>query len=67
MQKSPLSTNPFALMMEPEAVLEALEQVQRLGRVKGRIYRPLDKSGDAEASDEPRGFERRPRSLGLHD
>jgi|SoimicmetaTmtHPB_FD_contig_31_905035_length_289_multi_2_in_0_out_0_1 hypothetical protein len=34
--------NPFALMMDPEAVFAALARSDRLGRLKGRICRPLD-------------------------
>lgn len=36
------STNPFALMMDPEAIFRALESSERLGRLKSRICRPLD-------------------------
>jgi hypothetical protein len=36
------STNPFALMMEPEAIFRALESSERLNRLKSRICRPLD-------------------------
>ena len=35
--------NPFALMMDPESVFRALEASERLGRLTGRICRPLDK------------------------
>ena len=59
MQKSPLASNPFALMMNPEAVLEALEAAQSQWRVKGKIYRPLDKPNDLSAPQEARTFDRR--------
>jgi hypothetical protein len=45
MQKSKsksLQSNPFALMMSPDAVFAALERTDRVSRVPGRIYRPLD-------------------------
>lgn len=35
--------NPFALMMDPQAVLDAVERSERLGRLERRICRPLDK------------------------
>ena len=35
--------NPFALMMDPEAVFQAMERSERLGRLQSRICRPLDK------------------------
>ena len=43
MDKSPLASNPFALMMHPDAVLQAMEHSDRLGRLQRRICRPLDK------------------------
>lgn len=39
----PIESNPFALMMNPEAVLAAVAGSDRLGRLKSRICRPLDK------------------------
>jgi hypothetical protein len=35
--------NPFALMMDPDAVLSAMEGSDRLQRLQRRICRPLDK------------------------
>jgi hypothetical protein len=35
-------SNPFALMMDPDAVFAALANSDRLGRLKSRICRPLD-------------------------
>ena len=35
--------NPFELMMNPQAVLQAIENSQRLEGLQRRIYRPLDK------------------------
>jgi hypothetical protein len=50
------ASNPFALMMNPEAVFEALSRSDRLGRLKSRVCRPLDKPliahADAEAEDQ---------------
>jgi len=43
MDKSLLASNPFALMMHPDDVLEAMERSDRLGRLQSRICKPLDK------------------------
>ncbi len=41
----PLTTpaNPFALMIDPQAVFERIERSERLDRLQRRICRPLDK------------------------
>ena len=49
--------NPFALMMDPDAVLRALEASDRLGRLKSRICRPLDKPLIARSADEVSAFD----------
>ena len=43
MQKQSLYANPFALMMDPQAVLEAMERSERLNRLQSRVCRLLDK------------------------
>jgi hypothetical protein len=43
MLPSRTASNPFALLMEPDAVLQAIERSDRLGRLQSRICRPLDK------------------------
>lgn len=43
MQTTDLLANPFALMMNPAEVFQALERSDRLERLQRRIYRPLDK------------------------
>lgn len=35
--------NPFALMMDPQAVFEAMARSERLNRLQSRVCRPLDK------------------------
>lgn len=46
-----LTDNPFALMMDPAAVLRAVEQSQRTTTRRRRICRPLDKAhGEAGAA-----------------
>ena len=61
MQSLPAEFNPFALMLDPQAVLARIESSERLERLQRRICRPLDKilsdvavadRGDAEASSE---------------
>ncbi|MFL6661823.1 MAG: hypothetical protein ACJ8G7_06560 [Rhizobacter sp.] len=57
MDKLPLTSNPFALMMHPEDVIQAMERSERLGRLQRRICKPLDKPviprtpGDNTAQD----------------
>lgn len=41
--KSPLASNPFALMMHPDDVFQAMQRSDRLGRLQRRICKPLDK------------------------
>ena len=59
-----IASNPFALMMDPEAVFQAMAQSDRLARLSSRICRPLDKPvvpkvdaaairADAEVDREP--------------
>lgn len=38
-----VTANPFALMVNPEVVLQAVERSERLARLSSRICRPLDK------------------------
>ena len=47
----PLTANPFALMMDPAAVLRAVEQSQRLLNLRRRICRPLDKQAGQPGSE----------------
>ena len=35
--------NPFALLMDPQAIFKAIENSERLERLHSRICRPLDK------------------------
>ena len=43
MLRSQLVSNPFSLLMNPQAVLDAMEKSERLGQLASRICRPLDK------------------------
>lgn len=43
MSQVSLANNPFALMMHPEDVLQAVERSNHLGGLQRRICRPLDR------------------------
>lgn len=43
--------NPFALLLDPEAVVAEMERSERLNRLSSRICRPLDRPHPASASD----------------
>jgi hypothetical protein len=51
-------SDPFAMLIHPEAVLSAIEQSGRLGALASRICRPLDKPLiPKRQDDEPHSFE----------
>lgn len=52
-----IEPNPFALMMEPEAIFAAMASSDRLARLKSRICRPLDKPLLAQGDDESAAFD----------
>jgi hypothetical protein len=43
MPESQIVPNPFELMMNPQAVLQAIEGSVRLEGLERRVYRPLDR------------------------
>lgn len=52
------TTNPFALMLDPQGVFAQIEHSERLERLSRRVCRPLDKpvlgqsaDGEADAAD----------------
>jgi hypothetical protein len=53
METAQIESNPFALMVDPEAVLAAVARSERLATLKSRICRPLDKPVIARTDDEP--------------
>lgn len=67
MDASILAANPFGLLIDPQAVIDAMEKSTRLGSLNRRICRPLDRlapgspgaeaapQGDAAADDGERG------------
>jgi hypothetical protein len=48
------AANPFAMLLDPQAVLAQVAHSERLSRLQSRICRPLDKPllAGADASDE---------------
>jgi hypothetical protein len=60
-QSTSLERNPFALLVDPQAVLAAVEKSERLGRLNRHLCRPLDRplpgvaapegAGDGESGD----------------
>ncbi|MCB2020974.1 MAG: hypothetical protein M9915_04170 [Rhizobacter sp.] len=58
MQETTPVANPFALMMNPEAVLQALARSDRLERLQRRICRPLDKPVIAKAEPDAEEFDK---------
>lgn len=57
-------TDPFAMMMNPQAVLMAIASSQRLRELQGTVHRPLDKPllprAGAEAGDFDHGIDLEP-------
>jgi hypothetical protein len=53
MQAALEEVNPFALMLDPEAVVQAMERCESLNQLKRRICRPLDLDRDDEDSERP--------------
>ena len=43
MQSQSHTANPFAFMMDPSAVIYAMEHSERLGQLRSRVCRPLDR------------------------
>ena len=60
--------NPFALLLNPAAVVAEMERSERLNRLSSRICRPLDKphpatAGGESPASEPDSAERRTRRV----
>lgn len=49
MTQPAIERNPFALLIDPQAVLAAVEKSERLGRLNRHLCRPLDRVGPATA------------------
>lgn len=55
MQPLPRNVNPFALMIDPQAVIAQIEASDRLERLQRRVCRPLDKpllGGQVDSDDD---------------
>ena len=52
MQTLPRHINPFALMLDPQAVIAQIERSERLEHLQRRICRPLDKPLLGELADD---------------
>ena len=52
MQSAHPVANPFALLLNPAAVVAEMERSERLNRLSSRICRPLDKSHPADKSQD---------------
>lgn len=52
MQPLPRDVNPFALMLDPQAVIAQIERSERLECLQRRVCRPLDKPLLGNAGDE---------------
>lgn len=63
MQALPRDVNPFALLLDPQAVLAQIVHSERLERLQRRVCRPLDKpmlgalAEDGEEPTEPAGVD----------
>lgn len=55
--KAQLVSNPFALMMDPQAVLAAMERSDRLQLLQRHVCRPLDKPVLARCGQEADDFD----------
>lgn len=55
--KSQAISDPFALMMNPQAVLMAVALSERLQSLESRICRPLDKPLLSRQGDEAEAFD----------
>lgn len=52
------AANPFAMMLDPERVVRAVEHSERLNRLHSRVYRPLDKPLIPKALADTADFDR---------
>ena len=53
MEQQHLIANPFALLLDPEAVHAALQQSTALHRLKSRVWRPLDRTSGPLVPTDP--------------
>lgn len=68
MQPLRRNSNPFALMIDPQAVLAQIENSERLERLQRRVCRPLDKpllGAVGEGDDESGAGPTAPDDIGI--
>lgn len=72
MEQQQLIANPFALLLNPEAVHAALQQSTALNRLRSRVWRPLDRSSGPlvaeerfDGADEDQATQSDPTALGV--
>lgn len=53
-----IAANPFALMIDPQAVLQQVERSERLERLERHVCRPLDKPMLGRAQSASDDFDR---------
>ena len=58
MRKPQHAANPFVMMTNPSAVLQALAHSERLGELRSRVFRPLDDLKGPPLSSEQAEFDR---------
>jgi hypothetical protein len=49
MRTDTVPLHPFAMLLDPEATLAAIQRSERLSRIQGRICRPLDRPAPGAA------------------
>jgi len=55
MTDSQIASNPFAMILDPQAVMRALEESEeRLSRLRRRVYRPLDRPAAVQVPGDSR-------------
>jgi len=52
------ATSPFAMLIDPDRVVRAMEHSERLNRLHSRVYRPLDKPLIAKSATASADFDR---------
>ena len=43
MRHAAISSNPFVMLTNPDAILQAVERSERLNHLSRKVYRPLDR------------------------
>lgn len=49
--------NPFAMLLNPDSIVQAMEHSERLNHLQSRICRPLDKAVIPKVADEAAKFD----------